>query len=144
MYKKTCIDYLKMHSECTILMQISLIFRGRPPDPNLREGVTPSPPPQPSPLRRYAPQWSLRLHCSLVPPTPAVEILDPPLFYEYNCRCILDYLNDYDMFIFYKLEIHQLFSSKQTHRTTEQDNYSQRAWYLYLLDHTKIVSGAPK
>ena len=23
-------------------------------------------------------------------------------------------------------------------------NYSQRAWYLYLLDHTKIVSGAPK
>ena len=25
------------------------------------------------------------------------------------------------------LEIHQLFSSKQTHKTTKQDNYSQRA-----------------
>ena len=38
-----------------------------------------SPPPPPSPFRRYAPQWSLRLHWSLVPPPPAVGVLDPPL-----------------------------------------------------------------
>ena len=36
------------------------------------------PPPPPSPFRRFTPQWSLRLHWSLVPP-PAVEVLDPPL-----------------------------------------------------------------
>ena len=43
------------------------------PGPHLGEGVTPTP----TPFRRYTPQWSLRLHWSLVPP--AVEVLDPPL-----------------------------------------------------------------
>ena len=142
---KKCIDDLKMHSECVIIFwcKVLKIFRGRPQTPTCRRGW---PPPPPSPFQRYAPQW-IRLHWTLVPRPPAVEVLDPLLFYEYNCRCILNYWNDYGMFIFYNgssLEMHQLFSSKQTHITTKQDNYSQRAWYLYLLDHTKIVSGAPK
>ena len=54
-----------MHPECTILMQFLKKFPGEAPDPHLREGVTPPPP---SPFRRFAPQWSLRLHWSLVPP----------------------------------------------------------------------------
>ena len=41
--QKTCIDYLKMHSECTILMQFLKKISGVGPDPHLREGVTPSP-----------------------------------------------------------------------------------------------------
>ena len=58
---------------------------------------------------------------------PAVEVLNPPLFYEYNCRRILNFeIIDYGMFIFYNgspLEIRQIFSSKQTNMTTKQDNY---------------------
>ena len=50
------------------------IVRRRPPNPHLRDGVTPSPT-----LPLSAPQSSLRLHWSLVPP--AVEVLDPPLIY---------------------------------------------------------------
>ena len=41
--QKTCIDYLKMHSECTILMQFLKTFPGETPGPHLRKGVTPSP-----------------------------------------------------------------------------------------------------
>ena len=79
-------------------------------------------------------------------PHPPVEFLDPPLFYEYNCRFILDYSNDYGIFIFYNgssLEMHQLFSPKQTHMITKQDTYSQRASYVYCIC-TQIVSGAQK
>ena len=55
-----------MHSECTILMQISQNFQGETPrTPTCGRGL---PPPPPSPFRRFAPQRSLRLHWSLVPP----------------------------------------------------------------------------
>ena len=126
---KTCIDYLKMHSECTILMQISHNFPGEIPDPHLRGSPDPSPTFPLSALRASVKHSAILVTCAPpppIPPTPAVEVLDPPLFYEYNCRCILDY----GMFIFYNgssLEKHQFFSSKQTHMTTKQDNYSQRA-----------------
>ena len=64
--QKTCIDYLKMYSECTILMQFLKKFPGEAPrTPTCGRG---DPPPPPSPFRRFAPQWSLRLHWSLVPP----------------------------------------------------------------------------
>ena len=64
--QKTCIDYLKMHAECTILMQFLQKFPGEAPrTPTCGRGW---PPPPPSPFRRFAPQWSLRLHWSLVPP----------------------------------------------------------------------------
>ena len=65
---KTCIDYLKMHSECTILMQISHNFPGEAPRTPTWGRGWPSPPP--SSFRRHAPQWSLWLHWSLVPPPP--------------------------------------------------------------------------
>ena len=66
--QKTCIDYLKMHSECTILMQFLKKIPGEAPrTPTCGRGW---PPPPPSPFRRFAPQWSLRLHWSLVPPPP--------------------------------------------------------------------------
>ena len=41
-----------------IFRQFSKNFPGRPPGPHLRKGW---PPPPPSPFRRFAPQWSLRL-----------------------------------------------------------------------------------
>ena len=67
-----------MHSECTILMQISHDFPGE----------TPGPPHHPPPFGAHA---SVKPSASLVTGVPpAVEVLDPPLFYEYNCR-ILDY-----------------------------------------------------
>ena len=76
---KTCIDYLKMHSECTILMQISQNFPGEnPPDPHLREGVTPS-------LPLSALRASVKPSASLVTcAPPAVEVLDPPLTVYYR------------------------------------------------------------
>ena len=55
-----------MHSECTILMQFLKKIPGEAPrTPTCGRGW---PPPPPSPFRRFAPQWSLRLHWSLVPP----------------------------------------------------------------------------
>ena len=57
-------------SECTqnapFWCNFSKKFRGRPPGPpTCGRGW---PPPRPSPFRRFAPQWSLQLHWSLVPP----------------------------------------------------------------------------
>ena len=127
----------KMHSECTILMQISQKEIPRTPACG-REW-----PPPPFGATRISEAFGFISH--LCPR--AVAVLDPSLFYEFNCRCILNYWNDYGMFIFYNgslLEIHQCLSSKQTNMTTKQDNYSQRAWYFYLLDHTKIVSRRSK
>ena len=71
-----CIDYLKMHSECTILMQFLKKFPGEAPrTPTCGRGWPPTPP---SPFRRFAPQWSLRASLVTCAP-PAVEVLDPPL-----------------------------------------------------------------
>ena len=57
-----------MHSECTILMLFLKKFPGEAPrTPTCGRGW---PPPPPSPFRRFAPQWSLRLHWSLVLPPP--------------------------------------------------------------------------
>ena len=64
---KTCIDYLKMHSECTILMQIVQNFPWETPGPPPAGGGDPLPL---SALRAS-------VKPSLVPP--AVEVLDPPL-----------------------------------------------------------------
>ena len=68
---KMCNNYLKILSECTILMQMS---RGRPPDPHLREGVTPSHLPLSAILAWVNPSASLSLA-----PHPAIEALDPPM-----------------------------------------------------------------
>ena len=81
-------------------MQISHYFPGENPGPPPEGGGDPLPHPPPFRATRLSEAFGFIGHLSH--PIPAVKVLDPPLLYEYNCRCILDYWNDYGMFIFYK------------------------------------------
>ena len=78
--QKTCIDYLKMHSECTILMQFLKKFPGEAPGPPPAGGGDPLPHPPPFGATRLSEADGLIGH--LCPP-PAVEVLDPPLVSVY-------------------------------------------------------------
>ena len=92
---ETCIDNLKMHSECTILMQFLKKISGVDPrpDPKLREGVTPPPP---SPFRRESSGF---INWSLVPPpgsggsgfshADSPKTIHFPWWFIFNQACII-------------------------------------------------------
>ena len=75
-----------MHSECIIWMQISQIFPGETPGHPPAGGGNPSPTPPPFGAMRLSEAFGFIGH--LAPP-PAVEVLDPPLYFPLfiSCHC---------------------------------------------------------